>query len=369
MSNKKNNQRQFLLGIFFIIALSILAFYTLFLTDVHLFSQPHYETVYFPDAYGLREGNPVLLLGSRIGKVKSIDPQTAEEPRKRIKVVLSLDTEIELLENAKVTIKESTLLGGRHVDIYPGDFGGPPLVREDDGALFGQVEKNPIASLSDLGNLFTDNREAIRDILANLDTLVAGIKDGRGTLGRFLVDEAMSQDVADSVASIKTVTADIESGKGLLGALINDPELIDSVKTSLESLQTISSDLQAGKGIAGRLIYDEALADEVAKAIEAFSNVGQKIDRGEGVAGRLLSSPEMAAELDAIVANFKQASEDLQAVTSQVRAGEGTVGKLVMNQELYDDALSAVGVLTRSLEDYREAAPITALTAVFFAAF
>ena len=52
-------QRQLLLGIFFAVALSVLAAYTLFLTDVHFFTEPTREVVYFPEAYGLREGDPV----------------------------------------------------------------------------------------------------------------------------------------------------------------------------------------------------------------------------------------------------------------------------------------------------------------------
>jgi phospholipid/cholesterol/gamma-HCH transport system substrate-binding protein len=364
-----NNQRQFLLGIFFIIALSILAFYTLFLTDVHLFSSPHYETVYFENAYGLRDGNSVLLDGARIGKIKSVEPQLAERPEKRIKVILALDMEVELKENAKITIKESTLLGGRHVNIYAGDWGGPPLARDAEGALYGQIEKNPIAAMGDLGNLFTENRQAIQDTLSNLDIIMRGVKEGQGTVGRLLIDDDIAQDFADSVKSIKKVTGQLEGGEGLLGALLNDPELLASFRGALSNIEMITADLQAGKGIAGRLIYDDALANQLADTLETFAEMGQKLDRGEGVLGRLIQDEKMAADLDDILANFNQAGKDLQTITAQISSGEGTMGQLVMHQDLYDDVTNAVGVLTRSLEDYREAAPITAMTAVFFAAF
>ena len=113
-----NNQRLFLLGLLFIAALSILAFYTLFLTDIHLFSKPILKTVYFPEAYGLRAGDPVQVSGLRIGRVKELDFDINAEPKKRIKALLSLEKEVELLQGASITIQESTLLGGRHVDIY-----------------------------------------------------------------------------------------------------------------------------------------------------------------------------------------------------------------------------------------------------------
>ena len=75
-----NTKRQFLLGIFFLAALSVLAFYTLFLTDFTLFSQPERETVYFPSAHGLREGDPVLVAGLRVGRVASWS--TTSAPRR-----------------------------------------------------------------------------------------------------------------------------------------------------------------------------------------------------------------------------------------------------------------------------------------------
>src|SRR5262245_21298056 len=133
-----NTQRQLLLGIFFIVALSILAFYTLFLTDINLFKEPVLMRVYFPEANNLREGDQVQLLGARIGRVKEITPNvTASDPKKRILVTLNLDREVELLEDAQIYIRETSLLGGRHVFIDPGTFGAPPLKPLHDGAYFG----------------------------------------------------------------------------------------------------------------------------------------------------------------------------------------------------------------------------------------
>ena len=59
----------------------------------------------------------------------------------------------------------------------------------------------------------------------------------------------------------------------------------------------------------------------------------------------------------------------LATVAAQVRDGEGSLGKLVMDDELYAQALSSVQLITRSLEDFREAAPITTFTSVLFGAF
>ena len=364
-----NNQRQLLLGIFFIVALSILAFYTLFLTDIHLFSQPTLETVYFPDAYGLRKGDQVRAAGVRIGRVSSLNFDGNAPPERQIRAVLSLDEDVELLVGARITIKESTLLGGRHVDIYPGEFGGPPLERDPQGALYGTVERNPIQALAELGKLFTDNRENVKNSLTNLEEVIADVRAGRGTIGRLLGDDQMAQDLADGIASLRASAAEIRAGEGTLGALIYDAELADSVRNMVDNLEAMVADIRAGQGLAGRLIYDDKLGDDVQRGVDAAANVAERIDRGEGVIGRLVADEELGLKFADIIGNVDEASGDLQAITAQLRSGDGTLGKLVMDEELYDKALTSVQLLNRSLEDYREAAPVTAFTVVLFAAF
>src|SRR5262245_63958073 len=89
-----STQRQLLLGVFFVVALFILAFYTLFLTDIHVLSKPILMTVYFPEANNLREGDTVQLLGARIGGVKEEARNVAAETKKRNRTVPSIEHEV-----------------------------------------------------------------------------------------------------------------------------------------------------------------------------------------------------------------------------------------------------------------------------------
>lgn len=364
-----NKQRQLLLGLFFATALSVLAAYTLFLTDVHFFTDPTRELVYFPEAYGLREGDPVQVSGLRIGRVKELDFDINAEPSRRIRAILLLDKQVELLQGASIKIAESTLLGGRHIDIDPGAFGGPLLDRDEDGALYGGIQKNPLQALGDLGAVLSENRDAIGNILSNTDAIIASVREGRGTVGRFLADEGMANEFVSTISNIRDATDQLQSGEGVLGALLYDQELLGTVHGAVDSLDAIGTDIRSGRGLVGRLIYDEELSLEVTRGIRSFSDLGQQIQRGEGVMGKLLADEELGEELERIVLNVKAATLDLKAVVAHVRTGEGSLGRILMDQELYDEALRSVKLLTRSLEDYREAAPITAFTGVLFSAF
>jgi len=91
--------------------------------------------------------------------------------------------------------------------------------------------------------------------------------------------------------------------------------------------------------------------------------------QGKGTIDLLLNDPETREQFKTLVDNLSGSSADLKTIIADVKNGQGTIGKLMQDDGLYEEAKKAVAVLTRSLEDYREAAPITAFTSVLFAAF
>ena len=74
--------------------------------------------------------------------------------------------------------------------------------------------------------------------------------------------------------------------------------------------------------------------------------------------------------------NDEQVSEDLKVtaanlreVTQRLADGEGTLGKLSKDEELYDDARYLMEDIRAAVDDFRETAPILTFTSVFFGAF
>ncbi|HKX45145.1 MAG TPA: MlaD family protein, partial [Planctomycetota bacterium] len=122
-----SSTRHLALGLFVLLALGVLSAYTIFLSGMNVFGDVELWTVQFPEANGLRPGDPVRVAGMRVGRVQSLafDPNAPEA--ERITVELRLDQPIELREGYEIRIEETTLLGGRNVDIEPGPAGAAPL--------------------------------------------------------------------------------------------------------------------------------------------------------------------------------------------------------------------------------------------------
>ncbi|MBN2560002.1 MAG: hypothetical protein JXQ75_03630, partial [Phycisphaerae bacterium] len=56
-------------------------------------------------------------------------------------------------------------------------------------------------------------------------------------------------------------------------------------------------------------------------------------------------------------------------VATKLNSGEGTLGKLAQDDELYEEAKRLLHELRATVDDFRETAPITTFTSIFFGAF
>lgn len=392
-----SGQRSVILGLFFLVALLVLGYYTLFLTDFTLFKKQAELRVHFAETNGLREGDSVLVAGMRWGRVKKLvyDPDAPQE--RRILLIAALNEPLVLREGFQIRIEDATLLGGRNVSIEPGPAAGAKV--DTERVLFGEVAPSPIDVIT---KLVEGSGQGIQQVVDDFAAITGGVRQGKGVVGRLLADEKLADDIATSAASLsralahfEAVAADLQKGRGTAGRLLSDEALYEELAAAARKLTTaideatlLARDVRAGNGIAGRLVSDETLAGDLSAAIKSARNVTEKIDRGEGTIGVLVNDDTIARDVGDIVGrvsrgegtigallvrpevydNLREITEDIAVVTSALRSGQGSFGRLVMDDELYQQLRTALQTVQRSLEEFREAAPITTFTSVFFGA-
>ncbi len=394
-----NTSNHFLLGLLFIVALGILGYFTIAKSDFTLFGEAQQMVVQFPEADGLREGDAVLIAGVRWGKVTSIayNPEEADMSR-RIEVLISLDEPIQIRAGHEILIEDATLLGGKRLTIDPGPADSEVVPIE---TIFqGSVQLNVIEAA---GELITENSEGVTDAIDGIRDLVQGVQAGEGTMGKLFSDDDLAGEVDRAVRSfaetgenLAIVSERLEKGEGTMGKLFASDEMYISLQGISEDLETLLNeanaavaDLRAGKGTIGALMTDEEMSSDVKVGLRNLREIIERANRGEGTLGKILVEDKIAVDIetvmnrlasgegtlgrlfaeDQVYDDIERITADLADVVATVREGRGTVGKLIMEEQLYYEILKAVSLLTRSLEEYREAAPISAMTAVIFGAF
>ena len=102
---------QFVVGLFVLAALVLFSIFTIRIGKFS-WEKPEHWTVRFDDVSGLKEGDPVLALGARVGKVDrfefSVDHVVAH---------LEIYQRLDLYEDYELSIRAPTILG---CQLYPG---------------------------------------------------------------------------------------------------------------------------------------------------------------------------------------------------------------------------------------------------------
>ena len=110
-----------IVGIFVFCGLVLVAYMTVKLGNVSFFGDNTYPLVAkFSSVTGLRNGNPVSILGIEVGKVDDI---TMDQESQRAVVTMRIQKGIKIYDDAIASIKTEGLMGDKYVSIDPGGSG------------------------------------------------------------------------------------------------------------------------------------------------------------------------------------------------------------------------------------------------------
>lgn len=117
----KKYSKETIVGFFMLIGLACVAYMAVNLGNVSIFSEDtHLINARFNKATGLRIGNPVNMLGLKIGRVQAL---TIDQENQKAMVTMAINNGIHIYEDAIAAIKTEGLIGDKYIDIDAGGGG------------------------------------------------------------------------------------------------------------------------------------------------------------------------------------------------------------------------------------------------------
>lgn len=200
-------------GVFVTAALGA-AFLAIFLIgrERGLFGKTYTLVAPFEDVSGLRQGAQVQLSGLNVGYVDGV---RFSQKIKGLDVILKISTDYKdyIRQDSLASIQTQGLLGDKFILIARGSPSQPALsegdilATEGIGGLGAIAEKgkkmmDEIAAAAEKFRevlekvpLDPKNRQAIQNILTNLEAIIADVHEGKGTIGALLRDPALYHDL------------------------------------------------------------------------------------------------------------------------------------------------------------------------------
>ena len=286
-------------GIFFIVGLILLLAVLDFVGDIPFLNNNYKLVTHFKSISELREGNPVKLEGYEIGKVSHI--QIAD---RRMKVEIVIDKDSGIRQDSLASIRLTSLLGTSFINLSYGKDDSPLAVAGSvlpsrEPANINEIIEKVDAAVgsiqSSLGafDVLGENKEQLNEIVSNFNDVLAGLKEGKGTIGKLLSDDTLYEEAKNTFANVNVITSNLKAGKGTLGKLLMDDSLYTDTKLAFSSLGELSSKLTKSDGTIGRLINDDTLYIEATSAATNLNAILKKINSGQGTLGQLVNDDSL----------------------------------------------------------------------------
>ncbi len=301
-----SRKAEVIVGLFVLAILLVLAWLSTQMGKLTLKKRPTY-TVYavFNDVSGLDVKTKVKIAGVDVGYVGNIFLKNG-----RAVVALDIYRQYKIPKDSVAIIKSRSLLGEKSLEIeygkshqylHNGDYIAKTISPADIGTLITNINKvfnqqnrqniskaiEKISELSEqLNEVVAENRQNIKQAIANFNksmkTLAEILKENRKDV-RLAIENARlaMQKLNETLENVYFLSNNLKNGKGTLGKLLVDNSLYNNLDNASSHINSIVTKIDTGKGTLGKLVNNEEVYDNLNATLRS---IREYLTRGDQIA-------------------------------------------------------------------------------------
>lgn len=294
----QKNRKAIMVAIMAIAAIIIFYAGANFLKGAEMFGGNRKLYAIFDDAAGLPQGTPVMYNGFKIGKVMTVS-LTSDSPA-RVCAAIAINEDMDIPKDSHFELSTKDMLGGLVINLRLGEAK--------------QLAKNKDTLQSFLIPAFTDG---LGDVMVQLSSIMSSVDSIALELKGIVSSKEGS-------SSLKIIFENLENSTTELNQLMSQNRakfghIVDNLNQLTTTLNEETPQLQS--------IIDnfDQISDDIAKA-----------------------------DLAKVILEANQTIEQLSLIVEKIQKGEGDIGKLVNNEELYNNLALTTENLNKLLIDIKE---------------
>lgn len=269
-----------------------------------LFSLTNTYYAVYPQVNGLYKSNLVKLNGYKIGQVTGIT--YLPDNSGRIKVKMEVSSKVFVSSDSKASIASADLLGTKEIQIQLGTSKTPA---NDGDSLTAIME---LGLTETLGNQVGPVKEKFEKLMVSIDSLATNLNTVLGTKNK--------EHLTKSFSSLEVTMKNLES-------------ITVSLDKMMQSGGSANSALNNFSDISKTIKENNAQLDKI---IDNAASISDSLNQ---------------ANLKSTIENLNSAITELKETLSKINNGEGSLGKLVNDKQLYDNLAATSASLNSMLVD------------------
>jgi phospholipid/cholesterol/gamma-HCH transport system substrate-binding protein len=236
---------------------------------------------------------PVTINGLIVGKVTNID---FADINGSLIVKFSVEKDFEFSKNSEVQIYSSGIISGNNLGIIPKKDSARKAVSGD--TLKGVIQAGLIDGLMDK---FKPLETSLLHTLASLDTVLVSISE--------VMDEETKNNLKSSIANLNQTMASFKGMSQNMNSLLNSNK--DKLNNTFTNLDITAANFARLSDSLAQIKTGE-LVKNMEATLSKLNSIADGIDRGEGPIGKLLKDEELYDNLAGATKQLELLLEDLK---------------------------------------------------------
>ena len=292
--------REFKIGFFGVAMLALLYWGVNFLKSKDLFTSTRDYYAVYDQVNGLQPSASIVIKGFKVGTVStmSYDPEQSQN----VVVAFAIKAKYPIPKDSKALIFSDGIMGGKSIEL---ELGRSDAYLHEGDTLFSEINKD---FLEVAGSEFEFLKQRANDVISEMIVTLRGIN-------KLLSDN--SANLNATIGNVAAITGDLRS-------------VVADEKGSLRETISNVNDLS------------RTLRDKTGQIDRIFTNVER------------FSDSLSQSRIPTLVAQMNGTLAELNRTLAKVNDGDGTVGKFVNDQALYDSLVQASSNLSALLLDLKQ---------------
>ena len=264
-----------------------------FLKGSDLFSNERTFYVSYDNVAGLTVSAPVTINGYVVGQVKKIE---FENDLGGLLVTFSVTKNFNFSKNSIVRIYSTSVIGGNALAIIPEI--DKDRIAIDGDVLKGEIEKGMLESLTS-GLKPLENK--IYTTLSGLDSLLINLNS--------VLNKDTKNNLKDAISSLTKTVYSFEDSSSDLNSLLkeNKPKL----DSTFSNMETITDNLAVFSDSITQIDI-KAISNNLETTLDSFNSIMDKFNNGEGSIGKLINDENLYKNLEAASKELEELLRDLK---------------------------------------------------------
>ncbi len=294
-------------GLLVVVGSAVLLYMTLMVGKYEFGTKKGYLlTADFESVSGLDEKSAVRMAGVKIGTVEKVELSDS-----RARVVMRINPDVQIKRGSEAAVKTMGLLGEKFVEIIPPSrVAGASQLSAAPG---GGAQRQPGTLKPGERIQVTVSPSDVDKLISQLSAIADDVKQVTGSLRQVLGTERGARSLEDMLADLRKTTANIQEFSYALRS--DGTELVMRLNELAASLNGVVGENRENLKVTMENVREASKNAELALA--SIESAARKIDRGEGTLGKLVSDESMYNNIDSAakgLSNYVSRVERMQTI-------------------------------------------------------